>query len=261
MRSVERHQPASASPPESTDPTEPAASDEAGVELSVEGAPEPSGAPAADAAQLQALRAELESVRAQLELSQAKGREMMEKIKDSHERALRAAADLDNFKKRAAKEKEDVQKFGSEKLLKDLLPVVDNLERALEASSRTPDLASLEKGVAMTRKLFEDTLGRHGVKGFSAKGQPFDPRLHEAMQQVPTADVPAGHVAFEVLRGFTLNDRLVRPALVAVAVAPPAPAAVEAQGPVAEAPAQGSTPESGNGSAEGQGNDSSGGSR
>jgi molecular chaperone GrpE len=64
------------------------------------------------------------------------------------------------------------------------------------------------------------------VKGFSAKGQVFDPRLHEAMQQVPTAEVPAGHVAYEVLRGYTLNERLVRPALVAVAVAPPEAAAV-----------------------------------
>ena len=215
LRSVERRQPGAAA----------SAATSAETEVAVDVEP---AAPASAADE------ELASLRAQLELSQAKGREMMEKIKESHERALRAAADLDNFKKRAAKEKEEVQKFGSEKLLKDLLPVVDNLDRALEASTRTPDLASLEKGVAMTRKLFEDTLGRHGVKGFSAKGQAFDPRLHEAMQQVPTADVPVGHVAFEVLRGYTLNERLVRPALVAVAIAPPEPQPEAPQAPVSE---------------------------
>jgi molecular chaperone GrpE len=94
----------------------------------------------------------------------------------------------------------------------------------------------------MTRKSFEDSLGRHGVKSFSARGQPFDPRLHEAIQQVETADIPAGHVLQEVVRGFMLNERLVRPALVVVAKAPSAPApAPETPAPVAEAAAGGST--------------------
>ena len=149
-------------------------------------------APGAELEELgRAARKELESLRAQLEFSQAKGRETDGEVKDEHERMLRAAADLENYKKRAQKEKEEVQKFGIEKLLKDLLPVIDNLDRALEHAQQPPDFDSLEKGVAMTRKLFEDTLGQHGVKGFSAEGQPFDPRLHEAMQQVETADVPA----------------------------------------------------------------------
>ena len=88
--------------------------------------------------------------------SQSKGREMMERLKDSHERALRAAADLENYKKRAQKEKEEVQKFGSERLLKDLLPVVDNLDRALEAARSPPTSTAWSTGVEMTRKLFED---------------------------------------------------------------------------------------------------------
>ena len=168
--------------------------------------------------------AELESLRAQLEFSMAKGREMMEKIKESHERALRAAADLENFKKRAQKEREEVQRFGAEKLLKDMLPVMDNLDRALEVGQTPVDLESLQKGVAMTRKLFEDTLARHGVRPFSARGQAFDPRLHEAMQHIDTTELPPGYVAAEILRGYMLNDRLVRPALVAVARAPAAAA-------------------------------------
>ncbi|WP_438503767.1 nucleotide exchange factor GrpE [Corallococcus exiguus] len=201
--------------------------------------------PTEDAA---ALRQEVESLRAQLEFSQTKARETLERLKEAHERAkdfqdraIRSAADLENYRKRAQKEKEDVQKFGVEKLLKDLLPVVDNMDRALDAASKSPDFDSFQKGVAMTRKSFEDSLGRHGVKGFSAKGQPFDPRLHEAIQQVESAEVPAGHVLFEVTRGFHLNDRLVRPAMVVVARAPEVVAAPEpvAAAPEAAAPAAG----------------------
>lgn len=197
--------------------------------------------PTEDAA---ALRQEVESLRAQLDFSQTKARETLERLKEAHERAkdfqdraIRSAADLENYRKRAQKEKEDVQKFGVEKLLKDLLPVVDNLDRALDAAGKSPDFDSFQKGVAMTRKSFEDSLARHGVKGFSAKGQPFDPRLHEAIQQVETAEVPAGHVVYEVTRGFYLNDRLVRPAMVVVARAPePVAAAPQAAPASTEAP-------------------------
>ncbi|WP_375754835.1 nucleotide exchange factor GrpE [Corallococcus exercitus] len=196
--------------------------------------------PTEDAA---ALRQEVESLRAQLDFSQTKARETLERLKEAHERAkdfqdraIRSAADLENYRKRAQKEKEDVQKFGVEKLLKDLLPVVDNLDRALDAAGKSPDFDSFQKGVAMTRKSFEDSLARHGVKGFSAKGQPFDPRLHEAIQQVETAEVPAGHVVYEVTRGFYLNDRLARPAMVVVARAPEVAAAAPEPAASTEAP-------------------------
>jgi molecular chaperone GrpE len=188
--------------------------------------------------QLEQARRELEETRQQLEFSQSKSREMMERLKDSHERALRAAADLENYKKRAQKEKEEVQKFGSERLLKDFLPVVDNLDRALDAAQKSADLDSFRTGIDMTRKLFDNTLGKHGVKSFSAAGQPFDPRLHEAMQQVESAAVPSGHVLYEAVRGYMLNERLMRPALVVVArtptVAPPAPESSSATTPGGE---------------------------
>ncbi len=180
--------------------------------------------------QLEQARRELEEARSQLEFSQSKSREMMERLKDSHERGLRAAADLENYKKRAQKEKEEVQKFGSERLLKDFLPVLDNLDRALEAAAKSADFESFRTGVDMTRKLFEGAFGKHGVKGFSAAGQPFDPRLHEAMQQVESATVPAGHVVYEAVRGYTLNERLMRPALVVVARAPEATSAATQDG-------------------------------
>ncbi|HYO64654.1 MAG TPA: nucleotide exchange factor GrpE [Archangium sp.] len=172
---------------------------------------------------LEQSRRELEEARQQLEFSQSRSRETMDRLKDTHERALRATADLENYRKRAQKEKEEVQKFGSERLLKDFLPVVDNLDRALEAAQKSADFESLRTGVEMTRKLFDGAFGKHGVKAFSAAGQPFDPRLHEAMQQVESAAVPAGHVLYEAVRGYTLNERLMRPALVVVARAPSAP--------------------------------------
>jgi molecular chaperone GrpE len=163
--------------------------------------------------------ADVDGLRAQLELSQEKGRETMERLKEAHERMLRAAADLENYKKRAQREKEELQRFGNEKLLRDLLPVLDNLDRALAAVPAGDPLAT---GVNLVRSTFEQVLGRYGVKGFSAVGQPFDPALHEALMQVPTAEQQPGTVVVEHARGFTLNDRLVRPALVGVAVAPTA---------------------------------------
>jgi len=198
------------------------------VEPAAEPAGEAASPAAAPAAEEDPLRKEMEQLRAQLEFSQAKGRELMEKLKETHEKMLRAAADLENFKRRAQKEKEEIQKFGVERLLKDLLAVPDNLDRALEHARSPADFDSLKTGLQMTRKLFDDTLARHGVRSFSAVGQAFDPRFHEAMQHVEVADLPPGQVAGEMLRGYMLHDRLVRPALVTVSKGPPPAVAPEA---------------------------------
>jgi len=187
---------------------------DAGVEVPVETAAE--GAPDGEAG-------ELASLRAQLELSQTLARGTMERLREEHDRVLRAAADLDNYKKRAAKEKEELQRFAAERLVRDLLPAVDNLERALRAA---PEGDPLTGGVRMVLKLLEGALARHGAEGQSALGQPFDPRLHEALMRVETAEAPPGTVVEEHGRAWTLAGRLVRPAMVAVAAAPaPAPAA------------------------------------
>jgi molecular chaperone GrpE len=187
-------------------------------EVEVEVTPDAEGAPGGAPAEGEGASADAESLRAQLDLSQEKSRETMERLKEAHERMLRAAADLENYKKRAQREKEELQKFGNERLLKDLLPVLDNLDRALAAAPAGDPLVS---GVTLVRTAFEQVLSRYGVKGFSALGQPFDPTQHEALMQVPTAEKPPGTVVVEHARGFTLHDRLVRPALVGVAVAPP----------------------------------------
>lgn len=175
--------------------------------------------PAEAIADAAALAREVERLKAELERAAASERDALEKLKDEHDRLLRAAADLENVRKRAARERDDVQRFGLERIVKDLVPVVDDLDRALAAA---PPDDPLVEGVRLVRVAFERALAKHGVTGFSALGQPFDPALHEALMQVPTADQPPGTVVVEHARGFKLNDRLVRPAMVGVAVAPPA---------------------------------------
>jgi len=160
------------------------------------------------------------SLQAQLELSQALGRETQKKLEEVHDRWVRSVADLENYRKRAQKEREEVQKFGVEKLVKDLLPVLDNLDRALSAAAADDPLVA---GVKLVRSSFEQVLARQGVKGFSAMGQTFDPAHHEALLQVPSAEAPPGLVVVEHARGFTLHERLIRPAMVGVSVAPPGP--------------------------------------
>ncbi|HEX8910395.1 MAG TPA: nucleotide exchange factor GrpE [Anaeromyxobacteraceae bacterium] len=160
---------------------------------------------------------EAEQLRGELELSQEQARRVQAQLEDEHDRLLRAAADLENYKKRAAREREEVQRFGHERLVKELLPVLDALERALAAAPAGDAVAS---GVGMTRRLFEEALSRFGVKGFSARGERFDPRLHEALMTVATAEGEPGTVVDEHHRGYFLHDRLIRPAAVVVSAAP-----------------------------------------
>jgi molecular chaperone GrpE len=147
----------------------------------------------------------------------ARIQQMEAELADGRERLLRVAADFENYKKRAAKEREDTQRFGNEKLVKEMLPVLDNLDRALAAAPKDDPLVS---GVEMTRRLLEEALARFGVKAFSAKGQQFDARVHEALMAQATDAAPPGTVIEEQQRGFFLNDRLIRPAAVVVAAAP-----------------------------------------
>jgi molecular chaperone GrpE len=141
--------------------------------------------------------------------------------------ALRALADLDNYRKRAVRERDEYSKKAREDLLRELLPVFDNLERASQYVSQGADAAAIGKGVEMVLKLFEDTLTRIGGKRLRAVGQAFDPQVHEAISQQPN-DQPAGVVAAEAVPGYMLGDRLLRAAMVVVSTGPapkPAPAA------------------------------------
>jgi molecular chaperone GrpE len=146
-----------------------------------------------------------------------------DEIKD---RMLRLAAEFENWKKRARKEQEESEVKAREAVLRDMLDVIDNLERAVSAygsGAAAADGPAILKGVELCLRLFQSKLERYGVKPVSAEGQPFDPRLHEAISRVETAEVAAGSVARELQRGYRIGDRLLRPAMVSVAIAPGKP--------------------------------------
>ncbi|HEX8953304.1 MAG TPA: nucleotide exchange factor GrpE [Polyangia bacterium] len=137
--------------------------------------------------------------------------------RELHDRLLRTAADFENFKKRTKKEADEASIRGREQLLKELLPALDNLERALKHAPAGDPLAV---GVQQTEKQLLQALEKFGVVRFAAVGKPFDPSLHDAIQQVETNEYPPGTVAQEFASGYMLGPRLLRAALVAVAKAP-----------------------------------------
>lgn len=136
---------------------------------------------------------------------------------------LRARADLENFRKRAQRDKEDLARFANENLLRELLPVLDNLERAIAHAQNGE--SGLLQGVEMTLGQLRKVLERAGVTAVAAEGRPFDPACHEAMGQLESADHSPNTVIQELQKGFLLNERLLRPTLVMVSKAPPGPPA------------------------------------
>jgi len=134
---------------------------------------------------------------------------------------LRLAADFDNFKKRSRRELEDVRKMAREDVLRELLPVFDNLERATAHAAQATDVTALSEGIGMVMRQFQDTLGKLGVERIQAVGAPFDPAVHEAVQHLETAEHPPGSVAVELQAGYRAGDRVLRPAMVVVAKPPP----------------------------------------
>ncbi len=139
----------------------------------------------------------------------------LEKFRDLH---LRAAADLDNYRKRAAREKDEAIQYANLKLLERLLPVVDNFELGLAEARKSGEASAsaLVTGMEMVFKQLQDFLADQGVKAIDAFGHPFDPHVHEALAQEASADVPEGHVTRQMRKGYKLRDRLLRPANVVV---------------------------------------------
>ena len=135
---------------------------------------------------------------------------------ENHERFLRAAAELDNFRKRKEREVSDLRKYANQTLLRELLGVVDNLERALTASQENGEPEGLMEGVNMTLKELLKIFDQFNVKPIESLQQPFDPNLHEAVMQEPSDAFPANTVLKELQRGYMLRDRLLRPAMVVV---------------------------------------------
>jgi len=142
------------------------------------------------------------------------------KANDNYDKLLRVSAEFDNYKKRTAREMQDVVKYANEKLIKELLTVVDNLERAIDSAACHYDESDpLIQGVHLTLSETLKLLERHKVKPVSSLGEPFDPNYHQAMMQEEAADQPPNTVVKELQKGYLIHDRLLRPALVAVSKA------------------------------------------
>ncbi len=151
-------------------------------------------------------------------------RERAAKADEHWDRLLRTSADFDNFKKRAAREKQDAVKYANQELLQKLIPVLDNFDMALAATQTTEAGAphSLQAGISMVYQLLKKVLQEAGLEEVDATGQLFDPSLHEAVSQQEVAEVPEGQVFRQLRKGYKLRDRLLRPAGVIVAKQPTA---------------------------------------
>ncbi len=136
------------------------------------------------------------------------------------DKVVRAQAEMDNLKKRHQRELEQAHKFGLEKFVAELLGVWDSLELGYEAAKENHDIDKLLEGTELTLKMLADAMGKFGVEQIDPKGEPFDPEKHQAMQVVERDDVPPNTVVEVIQKGYSLNGRLVRPALVMVSKAP-----------------------------------------
>ncbi len=150
------------------------------------------------------------------EALEAKTREAAE----HYDRYLRALADFENYKRRAQRERDEWTRLAHERLVLELLPVLDNFDRALQAEPSPDQLRGFVAGVELIHRELLKVLERIGVTPFSAVGEPFDPQRHEAVMRVETTEVPNQTVVEETERGYLLNDRVLRPARVKVAVHP-----------------------------------------
>jgi molecular chaperone GrpE len=135
---------------------------------------------------------------------------------DNHNRYLRAQADFDNFRRRARQDKEYLAKYASEKLIVQLLPILDNFERALSVSKDKPDFEAFLKGVDMIYRQLDTVMAQEGLQAMNTAGQPFDPDIHQAIMQVDSEEHEEGIVVEEIQKGYRLKDKVLRPAMVKV---------------------------------------------
>ena len=146
--------------------------------------------------------------------------EAEKKAADNYDKYVRAVAELDNYRKRAVRDKADAIKYGNENLLRDILPLVDNVDRALEHAGNSDDFEAFKKGLKMLHEQLLCCLKKYGVEMIDTAGKDFDPNVHEAMLQVVSDEHETGKVVNEFERGYLLNGRLLRPAKVCVCKQP-----------------------------------------
>jgi molecular chaperone GrpE len=147
------------------------------------------------------------------ELEQAR-----KQAEENYQRLLRVQADYDNFRRRTREEKEQLAKYASLKLIEQLLPVLDNFERALASSNDKKDYDALYKGLDMTFRQLEQVLAQEGLQRMESVGQPFNPEYHQAIMQVESEEHEEGIIVEEVQKGYMLKDKVIRPAMVKVSM-------------------------------------------
>lgn len=141
---------------------------------------------------------------------------LQKELEAEQNKYLRLMADFDNYKRRVVKDRQEAEKFRSQSLLVDLLPVLDNFERALAAAPTSEESASLVKGVEMVQKSLLEAVKREGMEEIKAVGEPFDPNFHQAVMQEKDDNAESGSVLMELQKGYTLKGRVLRPAMVKV---------------------------------------------
>jgi molecular chaperone GrpE len=158
--------------------------------------------------EIQEIKKELPPEKTELELAK-------EELEETKNRLLRALADFDNYKKRAAIEREQFVQFANETLISDLLPIIDGFARAMDAAEKIKAGEEMIKGLALIKRQVEDILKKHGVDEVEALGKPYDPNLHEAILQKEDKG-PEGVIIEEMQKGYTLHGRVIRPSMVIV---------------------------------------------
>ncbi|MCG8472442.1 MAG: nucleotide exchange factor GrpE [Desulfobacterales bacterium] len=173
--------------------------------------------------QAEEAEAEVEAPKSPEELLQEKVKGAEAKAAENHDKLLRATAEFDNYKKRSLREFQESKKYANEAFIKQLLPVIDNLERAVEAtSSETEDSGKVVvEGVKMTLSEIFKVFDKFNLKALESEGKPFDPNFHQAVIQEETDEVPENTVVKVMQKGYLLHDRLIRPAMVVVSKAAP----------------------------------------
>ncbi|NIL99053.1 MAG: nucleotide exchange factor GrpE [Planctomycetales bacterium] len=149
--------------------------------------------------------------------------QLRKELEEANDRALRARAELDNFRKRTQRELESERLYAAMPLLRELLPVTDNIRRAIEAAQQSPDATSLLEGFQMVAQQIQNVLAQHGCQPIPVEtGETFDPNVHEAVSQLPSDQVDAGQVIEVTQVGYQLHDRVIRPSQVVVSSGDPA---------------------------------------
>jgi molecular chaperone GrpE len=151
---------------------------------------------------------------------EARAEQLRRELDDKHDRYLRALAEVENVKRRAQRDRDEYVRYATESLIRELLPVLDNFDRALDAARRAGEAPSMIAGIELIQRELLRVLEKFGVERYSALGALFDPARHEAVSRVVSSTEPEGTVIRETLPGYLLHGRVLRPALVAVAAPP-----------------------------------------